>query len=730
MSTFWARVVALLQGNYSRILYGREHFVDASALTLIWLPLVSDEALDLLACMGVCSWAPDKTKMLPLYAPGSTVAPGASVWRVAAPSSSTAVPSHSWIEVAHRARLPPPNEAAYHSNPWFYVAPGSGVSLNVGRTAAIRIDGGRHACSRPDPEHEPQAIEAYGLNLSLLDSLQLLEACDPGDSKEWKPRGFRHEIMLLSSRLLSESSSLAQVVDRTAPTIASALLPNALLANGSTAKSHTGAPSWAPSWAPSRWADYKGAPALLCGRVPHLFTCASDSLPLHFMERDSLEICGDSRWSRILRRCSNHSNHYHRHSQLGCTFPRGRPPTCPLHSIEGGAQSGVQSGASVAWSFDTDSNLTTAARARNDVPELSTRPCADCSVLMAALAVDASSRKHALEAAGAARMLKLTMRPALPLILAANSCFRELLKAEAALWDQHRPLRLLEELRPYAPGGDGYEAPILSKGCSENVSERFRGVSLRGGVLRGDHPLKRLAFVLKLCALLSSETSRTLYLDLDVFVLSADLAMELLTSALLLADVAMPGPVPERHQLVEPALTVASRSVPVLCSCLMAYRSTPAVLAWFRDAARSTLRTERPDLSRQSDQEYLWLQRAENATHAKLRVLGLPDEYYCPAPERVFVDMDPARGASPVLRAHTRIGGQTYECRSVHGHQVTPELIAKVADGVRPLSAAQVTTKQQLSAPHRSDHHHHDHHHQHQDNLAVHVHGRWIMKGK
>ena len=129
-----------------------------------------------------------------------------------------------------------------------------------------------------------------------------------------------------------------------------------------------------------------------------------------------------------------------------------------------------------------------------------------------------------------ARMLKRIMRPALPLVLSANSCFRELLKADAALWDQHRPLRLLEELRPYAPGGDEYEAPILSKGCSENVSERFRGVSLRGGVLRGDHPLKRMAFVLKLCALLSSETSRTLYLDLDVFVLSADLAMELLTS--------------------------------------------------------------------------------------------------------------------------------------------------------------------------------------------------------
>ena len=263
MSTFsltdWARVVALLQGNYSRTLYGREHFVDANALTLIWLPLVSDEALDLLACMGVCSWAPDKTKQLPLYAPGSTVAPGASVWRVATPSSSTAVPSHSWIEVAHRARLPPPNETAYHSNPWFYVAPGSGVSLNVGRTAAIRIEGGRHACSRADPEHEPQAFEAYGLNLSLLDSLQLLETCDPGDSKEWKPRGFRHEIMLLSSRLLSESSSLVQVVDRTAPTLGSALLltllPNALLANRSTAKSHTGAPSW--------WTDYRGAPALL-----------------------------------------------------------------------------------------------------------------------------------------------------------------------------------------------------------------------------------------------------------------------------------------------------------------------------------------------------------------------------------------------------------------------------------------------------------------------------------
>ena len=177
-------------------------------------------------------------------------------------------------------------------------------------------------------------------------------------------------------------------------------------------------------------------------------------------------------------------------------------------------------------------------------------------------------------------------------------------------------------------------------------------------------------------ALLSTEFERTLFLDVDVFVLSPGLVHELLVSALHVSDVAMPGPVPERHLLVSAAVTQLTRGVPMLCSCMMAYRSTPPVMAWVRDAARGILRAERPELMRQGDQEYLWLQRVENQTHARLRVLGLSDDYYCPA-GRIRVETG-AKDRSPYLVADVTVGGQNYACRSVHGHGVSSETLAGV----------------------------------------------------
>ena len=249
-------------------------------------------------------------------------------------------------------------------------------------------------------------------------------------------------------------------------------------------------------------------------------------------------------------------------------------------------------------------------------------------VIMAAIAADAAAgSKYADEATDAVQLLRHTMKPALPLTLFSNPCFRSLLRGSASLWDDHRSLRLAEELRPYAPVG--YDADFVASGCSSPGTTARNGVVMRGGVLRGDHPFKRKAFVLKMSALLSTEYGRTLFLDLDVFVLSPSFVHDLLVSALHVADVVMPGPVPERHRLVNAAATELTRAVPVLCSCLMAYRSTQSVMSWVHDAARGILRGERPELMRQGDQEYLWLQRAENETHARLRVIGLPDEYYC-----------------------------------------------------------------------------------------------------
>ena len=60
----------------------------------------------------------------------------------------------------------------------------------------------------------------------------------------------------------------------------------------------------------------------------------------------------------------------------------------------------------------------------------------------------------------------------------------------------------------------------------------------------------------------------------------------------------------------------------------------------------------------------------------RLRVLGLPDEYYCPYAERVRVEA-PA-GEPAVLRADVTIGRVSYACRSVHGHGVNHAMVERV----------------------------------------------------
>ena len=109
---------------------------------------------------------------------------------------ASAVPSHGWIEVAHASRLDKEPRIEHRDGvPWFYVARGSGVSLNVGRTVAVTHFPN---CTKPDPRKNPEVYRMMGVDLSQLDSIQLLDVCDPADSKAWKPRGFRHEIVLQS----------------------------------------------------------------------------------------------------------------------------------------------------------------------------------------------------------------------------------------------------------------------------------------------------------------------------------------------------------------------------------------------------------------------------------------------------------------------------------------------------------------------------------------------------
>ena len=642
----WSRVIFTLQGNYSLTLYGHEGRVDADALSLIWLPLISNKTLDFLMCMGICAWEPVPARkgrqLLPLHAPFSSVAPGAAVWRYYMTPAS-AVPSHGWIEVAHASRLDKEPRIEHRDGvPWFYVARGSGVSLNVGRTVAVTHFPN---CTKPDPRKNPEVYRMMGVDLSQLDSVQLLDVCDPADPQAWKPRGFRHEIVLLGTDLLHESDSLLDAA------LAAQLPP-------------------APT-------EYRGPPTVMCGRVPHLFACTGKYPPLQLMQGSS-HVCSDEQWRGLIRQCDKQVGELRRTRH----WPLALNKACLAEHVP----------LSTSACSTAGSNASGTVASTSGVPRtigLQTLPCENCGVIMAAIAVDAAAgSKYAREAADAVRLLRHIMRPALPLALFANACFRSLLGSAASLWDEHRSLRLVDALRPFAPAG--FDVP---ENCDVPGTTSSKGVILRGGALRGDHPLKKKAFVLKMSALLSTEFERTLFLDVDVFVLSPGLVHELLVSALHVSDVAMPGPVPERHLLVSAAVTQLTRGVPMLCSCMMAYRSTPPVMAWVRDAARGILRAERPELMRQGDQEYLWLQRVENETHARLRVLSLSDDYYCPS-GRIRVQTGAKDRSSSHLAADVTIGGNNYECRSVHGHGVSSDTLAGVLSPSQKAPApAHVRTK-------------------------------------
>ena len=233
---------------------------------------------------------------------------------------------------------------------------------------------------------------------------------------------------------------------------------------------------------------------------------------------------------------------------------------------------------------------------------------------MAAFALD-NAAKLAEEASAAVSLLRINTRPpAWPLMLFANPALQMALARRNAtsLWDEHRPIRLAPELREFAPRG--YDAD------SDD----------------GSNPRKRRpsVYAFKLSALALTEYDRTVYLDLDVFVLNPSLVNVLLTSTLRVADVAMPGPVPGRFAMASGEKGAARENalgVPVLCSCLIAYRKTAGVLAWMIDAARALMQRRNPELRRQGDQEYLWFMWwSVHASKGSLRVLGLPDEWYCP----------------------------------------------------------------------------------------------------
>lgn len=270
----WSSLVHQLQGDYSKALYRNHDQVDEKLVNIIWLPLLDTSTLGLLTEIGVCLRGPSfASQTLPLHAPHSPTSPGASVWRH---TELKGIESYGWVEVTHTAIK---KEYASGALPWFYVAHGSGVSLNVGRTVVLDETRSERRCKRGAPTDAlglPSCM-SEGLNLSALDSIQLIHAFDPGwdDTVGISPKqGFRHEILLLTHDLISENENLYSAVNRVATN-------------------------------PQLTVDINRVvePALMCGRWPRLFQCDHDYPPLKYMSGSHGGVCSKDEWRAMMWHC-------------------------------------------------------------------------------------------------------------------------------------------------------------------------------------------------------------------------------------------------------------------------------------------------------------------------------------------------------------------------------------------------------------------------------------------
>ena len=190
----------------------------------------------------------------------------------------------------------------------------------------------------------------------------------------------------------------------------------------------------------------------------------------------------------------------------------------------------------------------------------------------------------------------------------------------------------------------------------------------------------------KLLGLLSSPFDRTLYVDVDVHVLDGSLPRSLLSDTLRLADVAM---------AVDPSrdndVWYRAAGAPPVCGCMIAYRRNAATTSLFRGALSQMLAVTRPEYCfdrsrngrplhkrdcrglRQGDQEYIYWEWTRAADPA-LRMLVLPEEYYCPSIRMEGKTNHSGAHASwstswtEWAKANPRGGGVgSYRCLAVHG---------------------------------------------------------------
>ena len=184
-----------------------------------------------------------------------------------------------------------------------------------------------------------------------------------------------------------------------------------------------------------------------------------------------------------------------------------------------------------------------------------------------------------------------------------------------------------------------------------------------------------LPYLYKLSALLASPYNRTMFFDCDVFVAMPSLVHDLLAHSLTVADVAMPIDPGRTQRLVDGVAPWVSpwSGPPMLCSAVVAYWRSEAVDQLWLGAGRR-LATGQHRGVRPTDQEAIWFEWT-SARLPQLRVLSLPEEYFCP-----LHIQQRAVGGKHKWRTSWHDG--RYDCRALHGHAYADVVRAqlKVAD--------------------------------------------------
>jgi hypothetical protein len=131
-----------LQGNYSMQLYGATGLVDVKSLRIIWLSLLTPTALHLIRQLGaLCKYSSGYPWRPFLVALDLFANPQNAMWVSWERETYRGFPvaNNSWVEVTHCSQSRNLRRGyAWQFGPmWLYPAPGSGVSINVGRTVVM-----------------------------------------------------------------------------------------------------------------------------------------------------------------------------------------------------------------------------------------------------------------------------------------------------------------------------------------------------------------------------------------------------------------------------------------------------------------------------------------------------------------------------------------------------------------------------------------------------------------